>query len=86
MKLASMSTAAVLLVVPLASLRPSPEPAVSGNPIIQDEDSKGDCCLCTLSYDGEAFTWSCPCSAKLGSTSCSIDDEGCTNVGVCPKE
>lgn len=42
------------------------------------------CCLCILSFDGNEFSWSCPCSFGQGALGCEINRAGCTSVGECP--
>ena len=57
---------------------------VSGEPA--NLESEGKCCLCTLHYDEVtgSFNWSCPCNFAVGAQGCTINSEGCHNVGVCP--
>ena len=48
------------------------------------DSNSGVCCLCVLAFDGNEFSWSCPCSFGQGALGCEVNKAGCTSVGECP--
>ena len=82
-----VAIALLFLLAPLehsSSQQASKSSSASQGSDVGGAGQKGVCCLCTLSYNGIEFAWSCPCTNGQGAEGCTIDVDGCTNVGVCP--